>query len=37
MSHEHEHVSFIERYWQPLVIFYGILGVAVFCHFKPIW
>ena len=37
MSHESEQMHFLERYWQPLVILYGVLAVTAFCFFRPYW
>jgi len=35
MSSHHEHTPWLDRYWQPLVILFGILFVAFLVFFKP--
>ena len=34
-SHEHDSDSFLERWWQPLVIFIGIGFALLVAHWKP--
>ena len=35
MSSHHEHTPWIDRYWQVLVILYGIAFVTLLVSFKP--
>lgn len=37
MSESHNTESFLERYWQGLVIVYGLIFVSILVSFAPTW